>query len=971
MSDPYNFPPGTLPQPEQEDDQFDPLTIDMGDAYDVPRDDEGLGYPDDGGMFVPMGENEPEEKGEPQEFDANLAEFMDESELNKIASDLLRGIEQDFESSAEWRENLSQGIKLLGLVVEPSSTDAGSTSTVFEGQHKTTHPLLLEACLLFQANARSSLLPASGPVKVRDDEPIKSQIMPDMPDQAQMPPMMGHNGGPPMEGGQQQGAPPVNINLQGGPQQQGQQPQKAYGGSVGNGYYAGGGMEASDDLDRPMPPHWVPWDEREGATGKTAADYIPSDFNRRDPERERFGGLYADGGGVNGYAEGGSPFGMGGLDGSGQGLPSPMGPMSQPEMGNGQMPMQQPPEPKTDRDILATALERDFNHYLTTTAQEYYSDTARMLFNVGLSGSGVKKVYNCPLRRRPVSETVEIEDFIVSNAFASLSNVPRITQRVTMRPSILKRMQLVKAYRDCDLGQPTDQEQDNTVREMKADVLGISISTSEDEDIDYVLYECYCELELDEFAPEQFKGKGLPLPYKVTIAKESQKILEIRRNWREDDEQCEPKEFFVDFSYVKAFGFYGLGLLHILGNTTRTLTAAWREFIDSGMFANFPGFVFAKGAGRQLTNNFRVPPGGGVGLDVGLADVRNAVMPLPYKDLGQAFVAFIQHVEEYGQRLGGTANTNIGEGRQDAPVGTTLALIEQATKPLGAVLKGLHVSQAKELQLLRDRFKEDPEAFWRFNRKPAMPWRKEQFIQALDDFDLVPVSDPNNPTNLHRIAKASIIQQIVSAAPAEFDVRKAIKRVFRYVEIDDIDDLFKEAGPPQPNPELIAAQAMQADVQQKAAANMAKLQSDMTKLQLQMQDKAAERVSRQQTDAAKLEAEKMKLASTLAIHSDRTELDAAERALRMQFDVEKASADHAAKREQGLTNATLQHNKTHMDAALKHHQTISNARAQRHKTMTDAELKRQQMEHAKQQAQTDAELKRQQIEAQQRNKSNG
>jgi hypothetical protein len=161
------------------------------------------------------------------------------------------------------------------------------------------------------------------------------------------------------------------------------------------------------------------------------------------------------------------------------------------------------------------------------------------------------------------------------------------------------------------------------------------------------------------------------------------------------------KEFFVEFPYDKAFGFYGIGLLHILGNTTKTLTAAWRELIDSGMFANFPGFLFAKGAGRQLTNQYRVGPGQGIGLDVGLAKLSDAVMPLPYKDLGPAFTAFIAHVEELGQRVGGTANTTIGEGRADAPVGTTLALIEQATKPIGAVLKRLHSAQSKEFNCSR------------------------------------------------------------------------------------------------------------------------------------------------------------------------------------------------------------------------------------------------------------------------------
>ena len=434
----------------------------------------------DGGAIVDFSPKKGETK--PNKFDANLADQIDEAELNRISSELLEGIRNDDSSRQVWLATHAEGIKLLGLTIEEASSGVDSTS--FEGISKARHPLLLEACLLLQANARGELLPAAGPVKVRDDESPKHGI--------------GHNGGPPL------------------------------------------------DMAPVQPP---------------------------------------------------------------------------------------PVAPPIDRSNLADALQKDFNHYLTTTAQEYYPDTDQMLFRVGFGGVGVKKVYNCPIRRRPVSESVDIEDFIVSNALTDLSNAGRVTQRVKMRRATLRRMQLLNVYRDIEIGEPTGTNQANEVDEAKAAVVGVQVQPQDPKDNDYELYECYCELELDDFAPPQFKGKGLALPYRVTIEKESEKVLEIRRNWSEKDEQCLAKEFFVEFPYVKAFGFYGIGLLHILGNTTKTLTAAWRELIDSGMFANFPGFIYAKPAGRQLTNQFRVPPGGGVGLDVGLSSLRDAVMPLPYKDL--------------------------------------------------------------------------------------------------------------------------------------------------------------------------------------------------------------------------------------------------------------------------------------------------------------------------------------------------
>lgn len=791
-------------------------------------------------------------------FDANLAIGMDEVKLSNICNDLLRGFQLDCDSRQEQLDTLAEGIKLLGLTIESTSSSPGaSSSTGVEGQHKTTHPLLLDACLLFQANARGQLLPAAGPVKVRDDQTVQPPPPP-------LPPMP-----PPVPGG-------------------GPMPPMAPGAAPG------------------MPP---------GAP--------PPPFGSAPPPRPNAAGL-----------NGGMPQGVP------PGMPPP--PMMGHNGGPPMMPPMLPPgmePPKTDRDILAQALEKDFNHYLTVTASEYVPDTDQMLFKTGFGGLGIKKVYNCPIRRRPVSESVNTEDLVVSNALTNLANAGRITHVVKMRPSTLKRLQLLKFYRDVPIGTPTQSDQPTAVDQAKADIQGVQPQVQDPKDADHTMLEMLCELELDEFAPKHFKGKGLPLPYRVTIEKDSQKVLEIRRNWREDDKQCLAKEYYVEYVFVRAFGFYGLGLLHILGNTTKTLTAAWREFIDSGMFANFPGFLYAKGAGRQLTNTFRVAPGTGVGLDIGLQKLSDAVMALPYKDLGPAFTAFIQHVEELGQRLGGTAQLNVGEGRQDAPVGTTLALIEQATKPTGAVMKRLHQAQSKEFQLLKDRFSEDPEAFWRFNKRPAQQWQKDQFKQAMDDFDLVPVADPNNPTSLHRAAKAQWLKEVAIAAPGLLDVKKVFLRSAKDLEVSDADDLLAPPAPPQsappvpPDPNKVGELALkERKLIMDSQTQAQKAQIDAQSQQLQLSDKVAERQSKEKIALMELQTERLRLASTLAIHSG--EQEAAQRALHMQIagqelndmrDFHRSNVDRH--HEVAMTMAEKQHEAEERERDRQHELEIERRRA--------------------------------------------
>jgi hypothetical protein len=740
-------------------------------------------------------------------FSGNLAKKMDEGDLGSIATDLLEGIQRDDDSRREWLDTRALGITLLGTKLEKPRSDTGLSGAPLEGMSTVRHPLLLDATVSFQATARGNLLPASGPVKVRNDSPP-----------------------PPV-------APPAAL-------------------------------QSADDKAPPMTP-------------------APGPSNAAQDIADSLAG----------------------------------------------------------KDILSQALEKDMNHYLTSIATEYVPDTDRMLFLIGLGGDGFKKVFNCPIRRRPVSESVDAEDLIISNHCTDMQNSGRVTHRIFMRKSVLRRMQILGVYLDIEIPQPSVPLK-NAVDMKKEEVEGINPSYTRPQDQDHEIYECYCELDLDEFAPKQFKGKGVPLPYRVTIEKESKKILDLRRNWREDDEQCIAKQFFVQFPFIRGLGFYGLGFIHLLGNLTNALTAAYREMLDAGMFNCFPGFLYAKGVGRQNTNQFRVPPGGGVGIDVGAQQrLQDAVMPLPYKEPGPSFTAFIQHMEEGGRKLAATGDISVGEGKQDAPVGTTLALIEQASKVIDSAHKRLHASQAEEFKLLKERFQDDPEAFWRHNKKPTIQWEKDQFIEALEHNDLVPVADPNNPTSLHRIAKAMAIKQLQQGNPALYDAQAVDMRIMRIVDIDPTGLFAAQPAAPPPDPRMAAVQAKAQAEQGKMQILQLQTQIKAAELQASTQDKAQERASRERIEQMKLQLENMRIQQEQIIHAHDLQRDSAESVHKMQL-------DHAAHQQELQHDAISSLHEVH-GGRIKTAQEIAMDH-ERHRADMDrtAEEHKMKMEHAREEHQT-------------------
>jgi hypothetical protein len=523
---------------------------------------------------------------------------------------------------------------------------------------------------------------------------------------------------------------------------------------------------------------------------------------------------------------------------------------------------------QTDQtDDQADRLEKDLNVFLTSTSTEYMPDSKRMMWGVVWSGAGFKKGYHCPIRRRPVLESIDAEKLIISNNATDIQSASRVTHVIDMDTSTFIRMKIAGAYRDIELAAP--EEYLDPVTKKIARLQGIDKTGVDLDDMDRTIYECYADLDIPGYE-HKHKGKitGLPVPYKVSIDKSSRKILEIRRNWKEDDKDCLKKKTFVMYGFVPMFGFYPSGLLHILGNTAVALTAAWRIALDSGMFGNFPGFLLSDTGADQDNNQLRCAPGSGVKVNVPAGQkIADSYMPLPYKSVDAAFLQLIDNVSATGQRVGGTADMPVAAGKQDAPVGTTLALIEQAAKVMSEVHVGICQSQAEEFAILKELLQEDPEALWRHRKNKQVPWDVDTLIAALQNYDLIPRADPNTPSHMHRMARAEAFAQKVAMTPDMFDLRKCYMYYFRAIGMNDVEQFFALPQPPKPDPKH-AADAHTAEMKAQSDIHSAELKarSEAQTNQIKLMDIQARQAEGAANRASKEKIEQLRIAERLATH---------------------------------------------------------------------------------------------------------
>ena len=437
-------------------------------------------------------------------------------------------------------------------------------------------------------------------------------------------------------------------------------------------------------------------------------------------------------------------------------------------------------------EMQANRVQEFMNYQITTEMEEYTPEMDQLLFYLPLAGSAFKKVYYDTMKQRPCSLFVPVEDLLVPYSASDLNTCDRITHVVKMTHNEIRAQQLSGAYLDIEI-KPSYVGVDD-VQDKTDELEGIEDTS----DMMYEILECHVTLDLAGFEDPD----GMHIPYIITIDKTSAKILSIRRNYREDDPLKAKIQYFVHYKFLPGLGFYGFGLIHMIGGLSRTATATLRQLIDAGTLSNLPAGFKARGL-RIRDDETPLEPGEFRDVDAPSGALRESLVPLPYKEPSATLLNLMGICVEAGQRFASTTNLQIGEGNQELPVGTTMALLEQGTRVMSAVHKRLHYAQKIEFKILARLFGETLPAEY-----PYLVVGANQNIKQADfdgRVDILPVSDPNFFSMSQRISLAQQELQLVQSNPQIHNIKEAYKRMYQALGTENVDALFIPE-PPAPAP---------------------------------------------------------------------------------------------------------------------------------------------------------------------------
>ena len=460
----------------------------------------------------------------------------------------------------------------------------------------------------------------------------------------------------------------------------------------------------------------------------------------------------------------------------------------------------------------------DMNYQLTDVMKEYRPEHERMLWGLGLSGNAFKKVYFDPSLDRQVSFFVPAEDIVVPYGASNLQSSPRITHVMRKTENELRKLQVAGFYRDIDLGTP-----DNVLDEVEkkiAEKMGFRATS----DNRFKLLEMNVDLDLEGYEHKDKKGEktGIALPYVITLEKGTSNVLAIRRNWEPDDDTYAKRQHFVHYGYVPGFGFYCFGLIHLIGAFAKSGTSLIRQLVDAGTLSNLPGGFKTRGM-RVKGDDTPIAPGEWRDADVASGTLKDNLLPLPYKEPSQTLMALLGQIVEEGRRFANTADLTLSDMSAQAPVGTTLAILERTLKNMSAIQARVHYSMKQELGLLKNIIAEyTPDDY---DYQPSEGSRKAK-KSDYDDVDVIPVSDPNASTMAQKIVQYQAVLQLAQGAPQLYNLPLLHRQMLEVLGIKDaaklvpMDDDQRPTDPVSENQNVLKGKPVKAFISQDHKAHI-------------------------------------------------------------------------------------------------------------------------------------------------------
>jgi hypothetical protein len=430
---------------------------------------------------------------------------------------------------------------------------------------------------------------------------------------------------------------------------------------------------------------------------------------------------------------------------------------------------------------IAANIQEDMNHELTDVMKEFRPEHERMLWSLPATGSAFKKVYFDPGLGRQVSIFVPAEDMLLPYGATDMDTCYRVTHVMRKTKNEIVKLQAAGFYRDVELGEPSRAQTD--IQKAKDKETGFS-DLNDDR---FTLYECHADLDLEGFEDVNEDGEptGILLPYVVTMIKGTNDVLSIRRNWKEDDDLKLKRQHFVHYQYIPGFGAYGFGLFHLIGGFAKSATSLMRQLVDAGTLSNLPGGLKSRGL-RIKGDDTPIAPGEFRDVDVASGSIRDSILPLPYKEPSNVLYTLLQNIVDEGRRFAATADMKVSDMSAQAPVGTTLALLERQLKVMTAVQARVHFALKQELRLLKDIIRDytDPD----YTYDPEFGSRKAK-KEDYDLVDVIPVSDPNAATMSQRVIQYQAVIQMAQMAPDIYDLPQLHRNMLEVLGIKNADKL--------------------------------------------------------------------------------------------------------------------------------------------------------------------------------------